>query len=138
MFLLDTNVISEMAKKQPNPGVIEKIKKHQHEISTAAPVWHELQFGCFRLPFSKQRNYLESFLENVIRQNIDILPYEEKAAQWHALNRARLSAEGKTPSFVDGQIAGIAYTNGLILVTRNMSDFRAFPDLQIRNWHRSV
>ncbi|MFP4226485.1 MAG: VapC toxin family PIN domain ribonuclease, partial [Desulfobacterales bacterium] len=88
--------------------------------------------------FSKQRNYLESFLENVIRQNIDILPYDEKAAQWHALNRARLSAEGKTPSFVDGQIAGIAYTNGLILVTRNMSDFRIFPDLQIKNWHRSV
>ncbi len=38
---------------------------------------------------------------------------------------------GKTPAFVDGQIAAIAYTNQLILVTNNVSDFQG---LQIENW----
>jgi len=39
------------------------------------------------------------------------------------------------PSFVDGQIAAIAKVNGLVLVTRNSSDFKKFSGLQLENWH---
>ncbi|MBI9084711.1 MAG: hypothetical protein JEZ11_14035 [Desulfobacterales bacterium] len=41
----------------------------------------------------------------------------------------------KTPSFVDGQIAAIAFVNGLVVVTRNVSDFECFEGLQVENWH---
>jgi tRNA(fMet)-specific endonuclease VapC len=61
--------------------------------------------------------------------------YNEDAAKWHACERARLQLIGKTPPFVDGQIAAIACVNNLILVTRNISDFNSFSDLQIQNWH---
>jgi tRNA(fMet)-specific endonuclease VapC len=41
---------------------------------------------------------------------------------------------GKTPAFIDGQIASIAYSNNLILVTNNVSDFEFFNDLMVENW----
>jgi len=63
-----------------------------------------------------------------------ILPYDEQAAEWHARERARLASLGQRPAFVDGQIAGIARVNGLVLVTRNSSDFKKFSGLQLENW----
>jgi len=41
---------------------------------------------------------------------------------------------GRTPPFVDGQIAAIAFVHGLVLITRNEDDFVAFEELQIENW----
>ncbi len=135
-YLLDTNVISESIKTQPSKPVLKKLEQHQHEIATAAPVWHELQYGCLRLPVSRKREIIQSFLKDVLRPGMIILPYDEKAASWHAKERARLSALGKTPSFVDGQVAAIARINGLILVTRNTSDFNQFSEMKIQNWHK--
>jgi tRNA(fMet)-specific endonuclease VapC len=135
MFLLDTNIISEMVKTAPNPGVMKKLEVHQDKLFTAAPVWHELNFGCQRLPASNRKKQLEFFLETVIRQTMLILPYDETAAALHAAERARLSAIGEPPSFVDGQIAAIAMANSLTLVTRNITDFKPFKKLALENWH---
>jgi tRNA(fMet)-specific endonuclease VapC len=81
---------------------------------------------------------IESFLEDVIRQNMVIFPYDERAAKWHAQERARLSAQGQMPPYVDGQIAAITKVNGLVLVTRNTTDFEMFSDLKVQNWHTGV
>ncbi len=135
-YLLDTNILSESVKTKPNASVLKKLKRHQYEMVTGAPVWHELQYGCKLLPHSKKREIIESFLNDVVRQTMVILPYDERAAGWHAIERARLSLKGKVPSFVDGQIAAITKVNGLILVTRNISDFKKFSGLQIESWHR--
>jgi len=107
-----------------------------NEIVTAAPVWHELYFGCRRLPASRKRQILENYLNDIIKPNMIILPYDERAAEWHAKERARLSSMGNTPPFVDGQIASIAKVNGLILVTRNSADFKKFCGLKVENWHQ--
>jgi len=111
------------------------LEKHQHEIVTAAPVWHELQYGCKRLPPSRKREVIEVFLLDVVKKNIFILPYDDRAAEWHAKERARLSLKGKPPPFVDGQIAAIAKINDLVLVTRNVEDFKLFSGLKSENWH---
>ncbi len=134
-YLLDTNVVSEIIKSRPDAAVVDMCKKQQKELAIAAPVWHELQYGCYRIAPSRKRQILEMFLEDVIARNFPILPYEEEAARWHAMERARLSLEGRTPSFVDGQIAAIAVTNDLTLVTRNTSDFEIFPSLRLAFWH---
>lgn len=134
-YLLDTNVLSEAVKTSPDKMVLKMFKKNQDEIVTAAPVWHELQFGCQRLQRSRKREIIASFLNDIVRRTILILPYDELAAEWHAKERARLTSKGVTPSFVDGQIAAIAKVNGLILVTRNFSDFKQFSRLKIENWH---
>jgi tRNA(fMet)-specific endonuclease VapC len=134
-YLIDTNVLSEAVKTFPDKSVMRMLEKCQHEIVTAAPVWHELQFGCQRLARSRKREMIASFLDDVVKRTMLILPYDDKAAEWHAGERARLSSKGLTPSFVDGQIAAISVMNGLILVTRNIGDFKHFIRLKIENWH---
>ena len=135
-YLLDTNVLSESVKTAPHKTVLKSIARHQHEIVTAAPVWHELVFGCRRLPLSRKREILEHYLYDVLKPNMTILPYDERAAEWHAKEGARLTSKGNTPAFVDGQIASIAKVNELILVTRNSADFKNFSELKLENWHR--
>lgn len=135
-YLLDTNVLSEPVKAVPNRFVMARLERHQDEIVTAAPVWHELLYGCHRLPVSRKREMIEAYLGDVVFQSMDILSYDERAAEWHAEQRAGLSLKGKMPSFVDGQIAAIASINNLILVTRNTQDFEWFENLDVLNWHK--
>ena len=134
-YLLDTNVLSESVKTSPQKSVLKLTERHRYEIVTAAPVWHELFYGCQRLPVSRKREILETFLHNVLKPNMTILPYDEQAAEWHAKERARLTSLGQMPTFVDGQIAAIAKVNGLILVTRNTTDYKNFSEIKLENWH---
>ena len=136
-YLIDTNVLSEAVKTAPDKSVMNMLERRQHEIATAAPVWHELQFGCQRLPQSRKREIIASFLNDIVKRTMLILPYDDRAAEWHAGERARLSSKGLTPPFVDGQIAAISMVNGLILVTRNIDDFKQFLRLKIENWHNA-
>jgi tRNA(fMet)-specific endonuclease VapC len=135
-YLLDTNVLSEPLRPAPQPKVIERLRRHQDELATASIVWHELWFGCQRLPDSAKRQAIEDYLTQVIALSLPILPYDERAAEWHAAERARLTRTGKTPAFADGQIAAIAKTNELILVTFNRADYTGFQDLTFEDWHR--
>ena len=135
-YLLDTNALSESVKTVPNQSVLKLMERHKDEIVTATPVWHELYYGCQRLPVSRKREMLEKFLKDVLRPNMIILPYDQHAAEWHATERARLTSLGQTPSFVDGQIAAITKVNDLTLVTRNIPDFKKFNGLKIENWYR--
>ncbi len=134
-YLLDTNIISEPLKPKPDAGVMGKLKANRSRLATAAPVWNELLYGCHRLPLSRRRQQIEAYLYHVILPSMDILPYDEKAAAWHAQERARLEAVGKTPPFVDGQIAAITKVNGLVLVTRNIKDYKLFSDIELQSWH---
>jgi tRNA(fMet)-specific endonuclease VapC len=134
-FLLDTNVLSELARKHPNPAVLGRIESNSGQLATAAPVWHELRFGCARAPSPETRMRLERFLAALTASDLEILPYDEEAADWHARERARLVALGRTPSFVDGQIAAVAAVRDLVLVTANEADFRGFNGLRVENWH---
>ena len=133
-YLLDTNIISAPLRSEPNVDVIRRLREHEREIAIPAPVWHELRFGCARLAQSQRREIIERYIEDVVLESFPILEYGWKAADWHARERARLIAVGRTPPFVDGQIAAIAYANGLTLVTSNTRDFRHFEGLNIQSW----
>ncbi len=133
-YLLDTNVVSEPLRPAPNQQVLERLKRHEDEIALAAIVWHELLFGAYRLSPSARRSAIERYLNQVIAPTIPVLPYDNRAAQWHAAERARLVGLGKTPPFADGQIAAIARVNDLILVTANTADFALFQDIQVQDW----
>ena len=77
---------------------------------------------------------IERYLEEVVLASFPVLDYNRDAADWHALERARLSGTGRVPPFVDGQIAAIAYVNDLMLITANTSHFLGFKGLRVRNW----
>lgn len=91
-------------------------------------------FGCRRLPPSRKREAIEVYLSQTVQRSFPILPYDEAAAEWHASERARLSTAGKTPPYIDGQIAAVAKVNGLVLVTANLPDFNVFTGLEIEDW----
>ena len=133
-YLLDSNVLSEPLRPDPNMRVLERLQVHQSEIVTAAAVWHELLYGARRWPLSRRRRTIERYLHDVVRATISILPYDTAAAEWHAAERARLLGEGRTPPFVDGQIAAVANTNGLTLVTANVAEYVGFSDLVVEDW----
>lgn len=133
-YLLDTNVLSEPLLPEPNRGVLERLREHQHEVATASVVWHELLYGCYRLPSSARRAAIEEYLSEVVSPSIRILPYDERAADWHAAERARLAGIGRTPPFAAGQIAAVARVNGLALITANLTDYDAFRDIWVEDW----
>ncbi len=133
-YLLDTSIVSSPVSKVPNPDVLKKLEAHGHECAIAAPVWNELTYGCQRLPKGKRRDAIAAYLEDVVLASFPVLPYDEAAAHWHGLERARLDRTGKPAPYVDSQIAAIAHVNELTLVTANVGDFTRFTDIAIENW----
>lgn len=135
-YLLDTDVISSPVAPNPSALVVRNLERNSDSCAISAPVWHELNFGVRRLPAGKRRTALASYVADVVGAGFQILPYDAQSAAWHASERARLERAGKSPPFVDGQIAAIASINGLILVTGNVQDYENFEDLRVENWMR--
>ncbi len=134
IYLVDTNIISETERMHANKGVVAKLQEHRNELALAAVSWHELLYGFHRLPESKRKQRVRFFIKHTVQPNMPILPYDALAAEWFAKERARLSQIGRPPPYFDGQIAAVAATNNLILVTRNVADFANFDALQVENW----
>ena len=136
-YLIDTNILSEPLRLKPNQNVITKMQFYFEEIAISSVTWHEILFGCYRLPLSKKLTMIDEYLKKLVLPSFPIFNYDEKAADWHALERKRLMELGKTPAFPDGQIAAIASVNDLVIVTNNVSDFINFDNLQLENWFSS-
>jgi tRNA(fMet)-specific endonuclease VapC len=133
-YLLDSNMLSEPSRLHPNMYVQARLLAHRHAVCTAAPVLHEMHYGLARMPDGRRKQALTHYLEHAVSQLLTILPYDREAALWHAEERARLTAQGRTLPCIDGQIAAIAIVNNLTLVTRNTDDFAAFAGLTVENW----
>jgi tRNA(fMet)-specific endonuclease VapC len=99
-YLLDTNIVSEPLRPEPQPLVLEKLRQNQDALAISAITWHELWFGCQRLPASVRRSAIEKYLVEVIAPSMPILSYDEAAAEWHAHQRARLVAAGSVLPYV--------------------------------------
>ncbi|MCA1991829.1 MAG: type II toxin-antitoxin system VapC family toxin [Coleofasciculus sp. S288] len=133
-FLLDTNILSEPLRPVPNPRVMELLARSSGLTATATVAFHEMLYGCYRLPNSRKREVIEAYLREEVEAKLILLPYDTEAVKWHAYERARLVKLGKTPSYVDGQIAAIAVVKNLVLVTNNQADYAEFQGIQIENW----
>ena len=133
-YLVDTNVLSEPKRPRPRASIVERLMSNLGSVATAAPVWHELLYGVERLPLSRRRSALETYLQDVVLASVPILPYDQAAAEWQAMSRSALSRQGITIPFLDGQIASIAATNDLILVTGNVRHFARLKGLKVEEW----
>lgn len=136
LYLLDTNVLSEPLRPQPDARILALLQENEGSLVTASVVWHEILFGCYQLPKSARRTAIERYLFDVVQKAMPILVYDDRAAAWHAGERARLVGVGLTPSFVDGQIAAIARVNNCTLVTAKVGDFEGFENLVLVDWRK--
>ena len=133
-YLFDTNIVSELVRRRPNPNVMTRYRAHEHEGAISSVVWHEITYGLERLAPGSRRDELARYVAEVIQKTLPVLAYDDRAAQWHAGERARLERVGRPRTLTDAKIAAVAATRGLILVTRNTDDFIDFEGLHLENW----
>ena len=122
-FLLDTNVVSELTKHRPDPGVVAFLSSRDG-LWLSALVIHELEFGLRLLPPGERHDGLRKVLDGVVTRYEDrILPVGTAAAEWAARFRAREQLSGRVLDLGDALIAGTAKTHDLAVATRNVRDF---------------
>jgi predicted nucleic acid-binding protein len=140
MIILDTNVISETMRSQPDPSVLTWLDERAAAglfVSTITEA--EIRFGVARLPKGKRRNGLataaEQAFETLFRDRV--LPFDRDAARAYATIAGHRTAIGRPISQFDCQIAAIARSRGAAVATRNVEDF-AECGLEITNpWDAS-
>lgn len=134
LYLLDTNIISNLMRPAVDFDLARSVQENTGECAIPSPVWHELLFGVYRLPESKRRASFERFLFDFLMTRFPIVDYDKKAAERHAEERARLTKSGKTPSYINGQIAAIGLELDMTVITRNTKDFTIFNGLRVSRW----
>ena len=124
MYLLDTNVVSELRRKKPHPAVVEWLDRvADADLHLAAVTIGEIQAGIesTRDQDAAKAAEIEAWLEKVA-DAYNVLPMDVRAFRcW-----ARLMHRRSDQLIEDAMIAAVAIVNGLTVVTRNVRDFRPF------------
>lgn len=135
-YLIDTNVISELTRPEPAPGVIaffERINEDNLYLSTLT--LGELHHGVAKLDDGKRKRTLHDWLSNELMQRFQgrVLSFGVEEAETWGRDRAALMRLGQPPSLMDSMIAAVAIANRCTLVTRNVRDFAMFEALEVIN-----
>ena len=126
MILLDTNVLSELARPAPSPAVLAWIAaRNRSDLASTTITEAELRFGLALLPDGARRAALTVAVERLLAEGLGgrILPFDRLAAQAYAGIAAARRAAGRPVGTADAQIAAIARACGASLATRNVADF---------------
>lgn len=126
MILLDTNVVSEFIKTNPDARVLSWLDNRvTMDCYICAPVIAELRYGAAALPDGKRKNALVASLDTVENDEFAarILEFDRRAAHCYAELRAKREKAGKPISVMDAMIAAIALAHAMTLATRNVRDF---------------
>jgi toxin FitB len=118
MFLFDTNIISELFRRQPNSGVVA-FSEQTKQIYISAISLEEIKFGLSAKPVPRISERLEAFLTT----QCTVLSVSAEIAQYAGELRGQLRAKGIVRSQADMLIASTAEIHQLTLITRNIKDF---------------
>jgi hypothetical protein len=136
-FLLDTNVVSEWMKPQPNAGVVTWLANVDEDgVFISVVTLTELRFGIERMVAGVRRKRLEEWLQRELPIRFDgrILPVDEIVADASGRVAARSQAAGRHIEAIDAFLAATAEVHRLTLVTRNQRDFRAVLKTTLNPW----
>ena len=136
MYLIDTNVISEMTKPEPNPAVIDWFANTSvQSIYVSAVTLCEMQLGLALMPTGKRRNALTAATDALVQEDFAqrCLSLDETCASLYGKLAAEQQKRGRACSVEDAMIAAIALAHQFTLVTRNTKDFEGIDDLVLLN-----
>ena len=127
MILLDTNVISEAMKPEPDPAVQAWLDEQvAGTLYLSSITMAELMFGIGALPQGKRKDKLNAAFEGVWELFRDrILPFDAAAARYYADLAVKARVAGKGFPTPDGYIAAIAASHGFAVASRDTSAFIA-------------
>lgn len=136
-YLLDTNVVSEIRRPQPEAKVLAWLNSIDPELLyLSVMTLGEIRTGIDRMPEGKQRTFLNNWFIAELRPWLDgrILPVTDVIAErWGSLD-AHQRLQGRPLNTADGLIAATAAVHGLTMVTRNFQDFSGLGVVLLNPW----
>ena len=120
-YLVDTNVISEIMKKNPDSGVLKWFSEQESFFFSVITV-DEIYYGLSKKNLVRKLAWFQQFIED----KASILEITDNIARWSGEKRGEQAAEGIITTMADSLIAATAHDRGLILATGNTKDFQHF------------
>lgn len=130
MIILDTNVLSELMRSQPNEIVLRWIGTHKAtELFITALTQAEILYGLELLPQGKRKTALKQAAQSMFDLDFArrIISFDSDAARQFVIIAAKRKKLGRPISQVDAQIAALASAYNAMLATRNVADFEVEP-----------
>ena len=128
-YLLDTNIVIYVLKRRP-VEVLSTFNANANRMAMSSITLAELLHGAEKSArVSENLLAIEDFCSR-----LQVLPYGAKAAQHYGSIRAALEKAGRAIGVNDLHIAGHARSEGLVLVTNNVSEFARVPAIEVENW----
>ena len=123
MYLLDTNIVSELRRTKPHAGVVRWIQSiSDSDLYISAVTLAEIQAGIelTREQDPLKAKEIESWLDQ-LADSFSVLPMDGAAfRKW-----SRLMHRTSDTLYEDAMIAATAQVHGLKIATRNVADFQA-------------
>ncbi|HEX4290515.1 MAG TPA: type II toxin-antitoxin system VapC family toxin [Trebonia sp.] len=137
MIVLDTNVISELARQAVDPGVLSWLDSLEiSDVATTAVTAAELRYGIARLPDGHRKRDLAVVIRGILTEDFQgrILPFDERSSVQYAEIATRRERIGRPIGVADAQIAAICRDLAATLATRNVADFEETGIELINPW----
>lgn len=132
MYLLDTNILSELVKKIPNKNLRGKLAKvPSASLHTASICIMELRYGAL---LREDGGALWSKIQESIISKLRVLAFGYKEALKAGEVLFTLRSIGQPIGIEDVMIGSIALSNDLVVVTAIIKHFSRIPDLSVENW----
>ena len=138
MFVLDTNVVSELMRPAPDPNVVEWVASRRAALLFFSAVGEaELRYGVAILPAGRRRDALAQAVDGLVREDFAgrVLPFDSAAARAYAGIAAARRGAGRPVCQADCQIAAIAHARGMTVATRNVRDFEDMGIALVDPWN---
>jgi toxin FitB len=135
VIFFDTNVVSELMRKEANPQVREWfLRQYPSELVLSAVAVMEISYGAERIFLRDKNNRFRKGLDILLDQSFPgrLVPFDLIAAKIAGQFKARRENAGKPISVQNAMIAAICAANGGVLATRNVKDFEGL-DLTLVN-----
>jgi tRNA(fMet)-specific endonuclease VapC len=128
-YLLDTNIVIYVIKRRPIE-VLGLFNEHAGRMAMSAITLSELYHGAEKsAKVSQNLEVIEEF-----SSLLEVLPYTAKASAHYGSIRSALEKVGQPIGVNDLHIAAHARSEGLVVVTNNVSEFARVPGLMVENW----
>jgi toxin FitB len=137
LIVVDTNVISELTRPKPAPGVLSWLDSlAAGEVATTAITAAELLYGVARLPDGRRKAELSTAVHGLLNEDFRgrILSFDELAAGRYADIVAHRERLGRAIGLADAQIAAICSAVDATLATRDTDDFHETGIELINPW----